>query len=106
MEPAGNLYHDISKGTWKYAGILIASSVCMNGPAPNMFAPWVYKYITDGSAGVLENIPEKMPGKTAAIHFYNEVSLRFPYTFLKFSTSFSPSNVMRFTLASLSVSLG
>ena len=106
MEPAGNLYHDISKGTWKYAGTLIASSVCMNGPAPNMFAPWVYKYITDGSAGVLENIPEKLPGKTAAIHFYNEVSLRFPYTFLKFSTSFSPSNVMRFTLASLSVSLG
>ena len=57
MEPARNLYHDVSKGTWKYAGILIASSVCMNGPAPNIFVPWVYKYITDGSAGVLENIP-------------------------------------------------
>ena len=105
MEPAENLYHDISKGTWKYVGILIAPSVCMNGRAPNMFAPWVYKYITDGSAGVLENIPEKLTGKTAAIRFYNEVSLRFLYTFLKFPASFSPSNVMQFTLASLSVSL-
>ena len=84
MEPARNLHHDISKGTWKYAGILTASSVCMNGPAPNIFAPWVYKYITDGSAGVLENIPEILLGTTAAIRFYNEVSLRFLYTFLKF----------------------
>ena len=46
MEPAGNLYHAILKGTWKYAEILIASSVCMNGPALNIFAPWVNKYIT------------------------------------------------------------
>ena len=72
MEPAGKLYHDISKGRCKYAGILITSSVCMNGPAPNIFAPWVY--ITEGRVGVLENIPEKLPGKTAAIRFYNEVS--------------------------------
>ena len=105
IEPGGNLYHDVSKRTWRYAGILIASSVCMIALAPNMFAPWVYKYITDESACVLENISEKFPGKTAAIRFYNEVSLRFLYTFLKFSASFSPSNVMRFTLASLSVSL-
>ena len=83
MEPPGNLYHDISKGTWKYAWILIASSVCMNGPAPNIFASRVYKNITDGSAGVLENIPEKLLGTTAAIRFYNEVSLRFLYTFFK-----------------------
>ena len=69
MQPAGNLYHHISKETWKYAGILIASSMCMNGPAPNIFAPWVYKYITDGSAGVLEKNPEKLLGATAAIHF-------------------------------------
>ena len=101
MKPAGNLHHDISKGTWKYAGILIVSSVCMNGPAPNIFAPWVYKYIRDGSAGVLENIPEKLLGTTAAIRFYNEISLWFLYSFLKFSAFFSFSKVMQFTLASL-----
>lgn len=105
MEPARNLYHDVSKGTWKYAGILIASSVCINGPAPNMFAPWVYKYIMDESMGAWENIAEKLLGKTAVIHFYYEVSLWFLYTFLKFSAFFSRSNVMLTTLASLSVPL-
>ena len=105
MEAVGNLYHDISKGTWKYAGILIASSVCMNGPTPNIFAPWVCKYITGGSASVLENIPEKLQGTTAVIRFHNEVNLRFLYTSLKFSASFSSSNVMRVTLASLLVPL-
>ena len=101
MEAVGNLYHDISKGTWKYAGILIASSVCMNGPAPNMFAPLLYEYITDGSTGVLENIPEKLLGAIAAIRFYNEVSLRFLCTCLKFSALLFSSNTMRLTLASL-----
>ena len=101
MEPVGNFCHDVSKRTWKYAGILIASSVCMNGPAPNMFAPLLYEYITDGSAGVLENIPEKLLGAIAAIRFYNEVSLRFLCTCLKFSALLFSSNTMRLTLASL-----
>ena len=93
MQPAGNLYHHISKETWKYAGILIASSMCMNGPAPNIFAPWVYKYITDGSAGVWKKFQ-----KNCLVQQQLYI-LQFLYTFLKFSALFSSSNVMRFTLA-------
>ena len=36
-EPCGNLYADISKETFKFAGILLASLIWMGGPAPNFF---------------------------------------------------------------------
>ena len=36
-EPCGNLNADISKETFKFAGIFIASSICMGRPAPFFF---------------------------------------------------------------------
>ena len=47
-EPQQNLYSVVSEQTFKYAGELIASSIVMNGPAPNIFAPWVYHYFVGG----------------------------------------------------------
>ena len=36
-EPCGNFYVDISKETFKFSGILLASSICMGGSAPIIF---------------------------------------------------------------------
>ena len=36
-EPCGNLYTDISKETFKFAGVLLASSTCMGGPSSFFF---------------------------------------------------------------------
>ena len=36
-EPCGNFYADISKETFKFSGILLASSICMGGSAPIIF---------------------------------------------------------------------
>ena len=44
-EPCGNLYADISKETFKFAVILLASSVCMGGSVPNFFSPWIFEFM-------------------------------------------------------------
>ena len=43
-EPCGNLYTDISKETFKFAGVLLASSTCMGGPSSFFFffSPWIF----------------------------------------------------------------
>lgn len=48
FEPSSNLYGDLASGNFKLAGQLMASSICLNGPAPNFLAKWVFNYICGG----------------------------------------------------------
>ena len=61
-EPCGNLYADISKGIFKFAGILLASLICMGGPASNFFSPWIFEFMLHGGASVLQSLPNVMVG--------------------------------------------
>ena len=73
-EPCGNFYADISKETFKFSGILLASSVCMGGSAPNFFSPWIFEVMFQGSASVLESLPKVMVAYSVTRKFYNQVS--------------------------------
>ena len=73
-EPCGNLYADISKETFKFAGILLASLICMGGPAPNFFSPWIFEFMLHGGASVLESLTKVMVGDSVTRKFYNQVS--------------------------------
>ena len=64
MEPQWKLYEDIAEGKFKLAGELIAMSICLNGPAPNFFATWIYQFILGGMECVLEHLPDRMDGKS------------------------------------------
>lgn len=73
FEPAPNLFSDLSKGNWKSAGILVASSICLGGPAPNFLANWVYEYLIDGCTGALKDLPPKIDGNNENKEFYQKV---------------------------------
>ena len=51
--PRSNLYGDITGGKFLQAGELMASSICMGGPAPNFFQTWVDDYLTKGLDGLV-----------------------------------------------------
>ena len=73
MEPACNLYSDISGGVWKKVGVLFASSIVMNGPAPNFMAPWMFQFIIGGIDKVLESLPQTLSGESPLVEMYNKV---------------------------------
>ena len=82
VEPAANLYNDVSSGTWKLGGLLLASSICMNGPAPNFMASWIYDYIVGGTEKVLQSLPCKMRGDSNLQSLYNKVSSAYSTLYL------------------------
>ena len=90
-EPCGNLYADISKETFKFAVILLASSVCMGGSVPNFFSPWIFEFMLHGGASVLESLPKVIVGDFVTRKFYNQVSFfgmvcKKKYIFISYKT--------------------
>ena len=77
FEPARSMYSDIADGSWRKAGVLLASSIVMSGPAANFLAPWLYNFIVGGTEGVLKSLPSKLLGHTTLIDMYNKVCLIF-----------------------------
>ena len=73
-EPCWNLYADISKETFKFARILLASSICMGGLAPNFFSPWIFEFMLHGDASVLQSLPKVTVGDSVTRKLYNQVS--------------------------------
>ena len=73
-EPCGNLYADISKETFKFARILLASSTCMGGPAPIFSSPWIFEFMLHGGASFRESLPKAIAGDSVTRKFYNQVS--------------------------------
>ena len=72
-EPQVNLFEDACEQTFKYAGELVASSIVMNGPAPNIFAPWVYQFICGGTSRILQNLPDAVSEDSVMSEVYNKV---------------------------------
>ena len=73
-EPCWNLYGDISKETFQFARILLASSICMGGPAPIFFSPWIFEFMLYGGASVLQSLPKVTVGDSVIRKLYNQVS--------------------------------
>ena len=71
--PNFNLYQDYSRGTFYLVGVLIAYSICLNGPAPNFFASWMYDYIVGGQEAVLKCLPTKIQEKSILSRAFNKV---------------------------------
>ena len=44
---------DMAEGKFRILGQLLVSSICMSGPAPNFFEPWIYKYMVFGLHDIL-----------------------------------------------------
>ena len=72
--PYSELYEDIGAGKFLMAGQLMASSICMNDPAPSFFTPWVYRYFIGGLQHSLQDLPATLPGKEMLSKSYNCVS--------------------------------
>ena len=73
--PNCELYQDCSKGTFYLVGVLMAYSICLNGPAPNFFSSWLYEYIVGGQEAVLQKLPLKLQDSTNLSHAYNKVKV-------------------------------
>ena len=75
-EPCGNLYTDIFKETFKFAGVLLASSTCMGGPSSFFFffSPWIFEFMLHGGASILGSLLKVMVGDSVTRKFYNQVS--------------------------------
>ena len=71
--PQSKLYDDLAGGKFKYAGQLLASSITLNGPAPNIFTPWVYNYIVGGLEKALGDIPSKLGEGLALANEFEKV---------------------------------
>ena len=72
--PCPNLFDDLAAGKFKMAGQLMASSICLNGPAPNFFTSWMYKYFVGGLNYALQDIPSTLMEKSNLSKAYNYVS--------------------------------
>ena len=73
-ETRGNLCTNISKETFKFAGIWLASSICVGGPTPIFFSPGIFEFMPHGGASVLQSLPKIMVGDSVTRKLYNQVS--------------------------------
>ena len=73
-EPCVNLYADISKETFKFAGFSLASPMCIGGPVLIFFSTWIFEFMLHGCASVLQSLPKVMVGDSVTRKLYNQVS--------------------------------
>ena len=76
--PRSNLYGDITGGKFLRAGELMASSICMGGPAPGFFQPWVYDYFTKGLDGLIGSKDMILSSSSKFYGFFTKVT---PFVF-------------------------
>ena len=46
----------------KHQFFFVKTSVCNDGPSPNIFPSWILRYITSGANSLMQELPAELPG--------------------------------------------